>query len=92
MFSGDQVLNRNYTLSEIPLFVQAGSIIPMKTDDFGTKSAFSLRGMCNKMIFVYRTIGICSSYPKGAQANGICRRCFVVSLVFVLYSSMLSVI
>lgn len=35
MLSGDAVYYRNYTLFEIPIFVQAGSIIPMKVDDFG---------------------------------------------------------
>ena len=35
MFSGGDVYDRNYSLYEIPLFVQAGSIIPMKSDDFG---------------------------------------------------------
>ena len=37
MFSGDNVYHRNYTLYEVPVFVQAGSIIPMKTDDFGNE-------------------------------------------------------
>lgn len=36
-FSGDHVYVRNYTLYEIPVFVRAGSIIPMKTDDFGNE-------------------------------------------------------
>ena len=35
MFSGDLVLSRNYTLHEMPVFVKSGSIIPMRTDDFG---------------------------------------------------------
>ena len=37
MFSGDHVYDRNYTLYEIPVLVRAGSIIPMKTDDFGNE-------------------------------------------------------
>ena len=36
MFAGDEVITRNYTLSEMPVFVKSGSIIPMRTDDFGT--------------------------------------------------------
>ena len=36
MFPGGQVYVRNYSLSEIPVFVKAGSVIPMKTEDFGT--------------------------------------------------------
>ena len=35
MFTGGDVINRNYTLSEMPLFVRSGSIIPMRTNDFG---------------------------------------------------------
>ena len=40
--------DRNYSLYEIPLFVQAGSIIPMKTDDFGM-FIFSHRINCKLM-------------------------------------------
>lgn len=36
MFVGGEVINSNYTLSEMPLFVKSGSIIPMRIDDFGT--------------------------------------------------------
>ena len=35
VFQGGLVYTRNYTLSEIPIFVQAGSIIPMKAEGFG---------------------------------------------------------
>ena len=28
-------VNKSFTLSEIPVFVKAGSIIPMKPDNFG---------------------------------------------------------
>jgi len=34
MIAGPQNITRNFTLSEIPVYVRAGAIIPMKTDDF----------------------------------------------------------
>ena len=34
MYSGPQIINETYTLYEMPLFVKAGSIIPMKVDGF----------------------------------------------------------
>ena len=37
MVRGDKEVERSYTLSEMPVFVKAGSIIPMRTDDFGMK-------------------------------------------------------
>ena len=35
MVTGPKTINRTFTLSEIPVYVRAGSIIPMRTDDFG---------------------------------------------------------
>ena len=34
MISGPQNIIRNFSLSEIPVYVRAGAIIPMRTDDF----------------------------------------------------------
>ena len=34
MISGPQNITRNFSLSEIPVYVRAGAIIPMRTDDF----------------------------------------------------------
>ena len=34
MISGPQIITRNFSLSEIPVYVRAGSIIPMRTDEF----------------------------------------------------------
>ena len=36
VWPGGQVYVRNYSLPEIPVFVKAGSVIPIKTDDFST--------------------------------------------------------
>ena len=52
MFSGDQIYDRNFTLSEIPLFVQAGSIIPLKTEDIGNN--------CIKYFTYVHGIRLCS--------------------------------
>ena len=46
MFAGGDVINRNYTLSEMPLFVRSGSIIPMRTNDFGRS-----RYICGNCLF-----------------------------------------
>ena len=35
MVKGDTVITRSFTLSETPVWVKAGSIIPMRTDDIG---------------------------------------------------------
>ncbi len=35
MVTGPKAINRTFTLSEIPVYVRAGSIIAMRTDDFG---------------------------------------------------------
>ena len=34
MISGPQIITRNFSLSEIPVYVRAGAIIPMRTDNF----------------------------------------------------------
>ena len=34
MISGPQIITRNFSLSEIPVYVRPGAIIPMRTDDF----------------------------------------------------------
>ena len=82
MFSGGEVYDRNYSLYEIPLFVQAGSIIPMKIDDFGNNSSVVVLCMyvCMYVYCTCRTIGISSSYSNCNQIGGICRRCVLVSL------------
>ena len=35
------MLSRNYTIYEMPIFVRSGSIIPMRTDDFGMLTKLS---------------------------------------------------
>jgi len=34
MITGPQNITRNFTISEIPVYVRAGGIIPMRTEDF----------------------------------------------------------
>ena len=87
ILAGGEVISRNYTLSEMPLFVKSGSIIPMRTDDFGMRVYISVQCntclcycLCLSSLLVlvaifFRAPWISSGDTKDAQANGVCWRC-----------------
>ena len=59
MFTGDQVLSRNYTLYEMPVFVKSGSIIPMRTDDFGKYYYFEHAIPYNIVMVYFMSLIVC---------------------------------
>ncbi|KAL5486960.1 hypothetical protein EMCRGX_G019505 [Ephydatia muelleri] len=79
-FDGPQTVNRSFTLSEIPLFVRDGSIIPMRTDDFAPLgSAETIPASILFMIFIanadsgssylYEDDGVTVGYTGGSFSN-----------------------
>ena len=75
MFSGDQIYDRSFTLSEIPLFVQAGSIIPLKTEDIGNNCIkyFTCVHGIKTLLQKYRSVRFSASNSNCAQIDGVCR-------------------
>ena len=87
MFTGGDVINRNYTLSEMPLFVRSGSIIPMRTNDFGR---FGCLYQCNTFLFLTtRASWISSADSRDSQTDGVCWRCSSVCSQAVFITLML---
>ena len=75
MLTGGQTVTRNYTLSESPVFVRSGSIIPMRTDNFGRNTctiSCCLRLQVWCFFFpILRTYWISSADTKKSQGHGI---------------------
>ncbi len=42
MIQGPKVVNRSYTLSEIPVFSRTGTIVPMRTDGYNNGDIISI--------------------------------------------------
>ena len=83
MFAGDQVLSRNYTLYEMPVFVKSGSIIPMRTDDFSKyieHGIYVIFWLYIILLFVFRATRISRGDSKKSQTSCFCWRCSSVSI------------